>query len=82
MKKLILLILLILSIDSISQNYTSYFTGNNNDVYRETNGGVCLMGGALKLRVLSRMEISILNEPFVCGMLLSWNGKIQGGCSK
>ena len=46
MKKLIQLILLIISIDSISQNYTSYFTGNNNDVYRETNGGVCLMGGA------------------------------------
>jgi len=42
MKKLILFIPLL----SLSQNYTSYFTGNNNNVFRETNGGVCLMGGA------------------------------------
>ena len=45
MKKLIQLILLIISIILLAKT-TSYFTGNNNDVYRETNGGVCLMGGA------------------------------------
>ena len=44
MKKLILL--LFIPLLSLGQNYISYFTGNSNNVYRETNGGVCLMGGA------------------------------------
>jgi cyanophycinase-like exopeptidase len=30
----------------MSQNYTSYFTGNANDLITEPSGGICLMGGA------------------------------------
>ena len=29
-----------------AQNYTSYFTGNQNDLVTQAQGGVCLMGGA------------------------------------
>jgi cyanophycinase-like exopeptidase len=29
-----------------AQNYTSYFTGNTNDVQTNPEGGICLMGGA------------------------------------
>ncbi|MEZ4985178.1 MAG: hypothetical protein R2795_09115 [Saprospiraceae bacterium] len=31
---------------SIAQSYTSYFTGNSNDMVSQPLGGVCLMGGA------------------------------------
>jgi len=48
MKHLISLITFIIGFISTmySQNYTSYFTGNSNDVITFPSGGVCLMGGA------------------------------------
>lgn len=30
----------------VSQNYTSYFTGNTTDIQVSANGGICLMGGS------------------------------------
>ncbi len=30
----------------IAQDYTSYFTGNSNDIVTSPTGGICLMGGA------------------------------------
>lgn len=30
----------------LSQNFTSYYTGNTNDVITNPSGGICLMGGA------------------------------------
>ena len=35
-----------ISFFGISQNYTSYFTGNSVDVETQPTGGICLMGGA------------------------------------
>ncbi len=46
MKKLLLLILLASGHLSHAQDYTSYFTGNEEDVSPETLGGIVLMGGA------------------------------------
>tara|TARA_B100001105_G_scaffold165366_1_gene133055 strand:+ start:621 stop:1895 length:1275 start_codon:yes stop_codon:yes gene_type:complete len=40
------LFFLLLSIEIIGQNYTSYFTGNSENIYTETNRGICLMGGS------------------------------------
>lgn len=42
----ILLFLFFCSITSFGQGYTSYFTGNAEDVISQPLGGVCLMGGA------------------------------------
>ena len=44
--KQILFLFTILSNFAFSQNYTSYFTGNQTDVVTNPKGGVCLMGGA------------------------------------
>ncbi len=38
--------LFLLPINCWSQNFTSYFTGNSNDVVTNPAGGICLMGGA------------------------------------
>lgn len=48
MKNNLLLLLLIYSFSGsiFCQNYTSYFTGNQNDSLTQGGGGVCLMGGA------------------------------------
>ena len=48
MKHLILLVAFLVGFISTtySQNYTSYFTGNNIDTTSLTSGGICLMGGA------------------------------------
>ncbi len=47
MKKAILLASAFLLNDGlIAQNYTSYFTGNMQDVTTQALGGICLMGGA------------------------------------
>ena len=47
MNKAVLLIALFgTSIAGISQTYTSYFTGNTNDLVTLPVGGMCLMGGA------------------------------------
>lgn len=46
MKKILLFILLILTSISFAQNFTSYFTGNNQDAKIISSGGICLMGGA------------------------------------
>ncbi len=46
MKLTATLIFLFLSFSIYSQNYTSYFTGSNDDVVTEPEGGICLMGGA------------------------------------
>jgi len=45
MKK-ILLIVLIFPFTIFGQNYTSYYTGNPNDIVTNPLGGICLMGGA------------------------------------
>lgn len=45
MKRVIYFILLI-PFSVYSQNYTSYFTGNSNDIVTSPSGGICLMGGA------------------------------------
>lgn len=42
----LLLILTVIPFFSFGQNYTSYFTGNSNDIITNPLGGVCLMGGA------------------------------------
>jgi len=42
----ITLLILLLTSNTFSQNYTSYFTGNSTDVEVNGLGGVCLMGGA------------------------------------
>jgi cyanophycinase-like exopeptidase len=39
-------ILLVLPAGAWSQSYTSYFTGNPNDIQTNPEGGICLMGGA------------------------------------
>lgn len=44
--KLIIGILLLLSNACLTQNYTSYFTGNTADLVVNPKGGTCLMGGA------------------------------------
>ena len=45
MRLFIFLNLLIPSV-LFGQNYTSYFTGNTNDILTNPTGGICLMGGA------------------------------------
>lgn len=46
MKKNLLIIFLVFPICIFSQAYTSYFTGDVNDVTTTTQAGTCLMGGA------------------------------------
>ncbi len=48
MKYLLYLVVFIISSNSTTfgQSYTSYFTGNANDLTTSPKGGVCLMGGA------------------------------------
>ncbi len=46
MKSIWILPFLFYSSWTMSQDYTSYFTGNGNDVTTTPSGGVCLMGGA------------------------------------
>ncbi len=46
MNKKLLLILTMIPFISFGQNYTSYFTGNSNNIVTNPLGGVCLMGGA------------------------------------
>lgn len=48
MKKIytILFFFIFLHSSLLSQNYTSYFTGNSNDTVTTPLGGICLMGGA------------------------------------
>ena len=45
-KALLLIAIFVTSIAGISQTYTSYFTGNTNDLVTLPVGGMCLMGGA------------------------------------
>lgn len=46
MHKLFLLFISFFPLLGFAQNYTSYFTGNTNDVQTNPDGGICLMGGA------------------------------------
>lgn len=46
MKTYILSIASLIVVNSIAQDYTSYFTGNPTDIETFPTGGVCLMGGA------------------------------------
>jgi len=46
MNKKLLLAFVTLALKSFGQNYTSYFTGNSNDIDTYPSGGICLMGGA------------------------------------
>ena len=46
MRLSLIIIYLLLSYWLYGQNYTSYFTGNSNDLVVVPQGGVCLMGGA------------------------------------
>lgn len=43
---IILMPLLLVANDCMSQSYTSYFTGNAQDTVSDPSGGICLMGGA------------------------------------
>lgn len=46
MKIIITLLHLFIAIYSTSQTYTTYFTGNTEDLITTPSGGICLMGGA------------------------------------
>ncbi len=46
MKKLLFSLFLLVNLGVTAQNYTSYHTGNVNDVTTTPEGGICLMGGA------------------------------------
>ena len=46
MKKYIPILVCFYSFLTLSQNYTSYFTGNSTDLVTNPQGGICLMGGA------------------------------------
>jgi cyanophycinase-like exopeptidase len=46
MKQIISLIILLISIQVSAQSYTSYFTGDVNDIGTVPIGGTCMMGGA------------------------------------
>jgi cyanophycinase-like exopeptidase len=46
MKKHIPILVCFYSFLTLSQNYTSYFTGNSTDLVTNPQGGICLMGGA------------------------------------
>ncbi|MGK0388703.1 MAG: cyanophycinase-like exopeptidase [Maribacter sp.] len=43
---LYLFLLVFIPVSIQAQNYTSYFTGNISDSFAESQGGVCMMGGA------------------------------------
>jgi len=46
MKKILLALTIFFQLNTFSQNYTSYFTGNATDVVTNPAGGICMMGGA------------------------------------
>lgn len=46
MKNLLIIALLLTTIKTSAQSYTSYFTGNPIDMISTPQGGVCMMGGA------------------------------------
>ena len=48
MRKIITILLLSYSSLAFSQNYTTYFTGNTNDLVVNPSGGICLSGGAVE----------------------------------
>lgn len=39
-------LIIVISLGSTAQNYTTYFTGNQTDVVTTPSGGICMMGGA------------------------------------